>query len=133
MREGQVLIGKNSAPIPHNMNWTGGADNPGNNKIIPAGTQIDIDDLVASPRPIIVSCNIHPWMRAYVRVFNHPYFAVTDADGKFEMKNAPAGKYHIVMWHEGVGWVNGGKNGEAIEIPANGTVEAKGQVKPEEK
>jgi hypothetical protein len=68
-----------------------------------------------------------------VRVFDHPYFAVTDADGKFEIKDAPAGKYNVVMWQEGVGWVNGGKAGKTIEIPAGGTVEVNEKVKPEEK
>jgi hypothetical protein len=132
LREGQVLIGKNSSAIAHNMKWTGGDDNPGDNKLIPAGGQIEIE-LVASLKPVAVECNIHPWMNAWVRVFNHPYFAVTDAEGKFEIKNAPAGKYNIVMWQDGVGWVNGGKNGKAVEIPANGTVEVNEKLKPEEK
>jgi hypothetical protein len=132
LREGQVLIGKNSSQLAHNMKWTGGDDNPGDNKLIPAGGKIDIE-LKASPRPVIVECNIHPWMKGWVRVFNHPYFAVTDADGKFEIKNAPAGKYNIVIWQEGVGWVNGGKTGKTIEIPAGGTVEVNETVKPEEK
>jgi hypothetical protein len=132
LREGQVLIGKNSSPISHNMNWQGGTDNPGDNKIVPAKGQIEIKDLVASPRPIAVACNIHPWMKAWVRVFDHPYFAVTDEAGRFELKNAPAGKYNVVIWHEGVGWVNGGKTGQTIEIPAGGTVEVKEQVKPAE-
>lgn len=132
IRAGQKIIGKNSSPIAHNMKWAGGDENPGDNKLIPAGGKIEIV-LEASKSPVIVECNIHPWMRGWVRVFNHPYFAVTDADGKFEIKNAPAGKYNLVMWQEGVGWVNGGKTGQVIEIPANGTVEVNGKVKPEEK
>jgi hypothetical protein len=133
MREGQKLIGKNSSEdIAHNMKWAGGDDNPGDNKLIPAGGKIEIE-LVASKRPVLVECNIHPWMSAKVRVFSHPYFAVTDADGKFVIKNAPAGKYNLVMWQEGVGWVNGGKNGQEIDIPANGTVEVNEKLKPEEK
>jgi hypothetical protein len=131
IREGQKLIGKNSsADIAHNMKWGDAGANPGDNKLIPAGGKIEID-LVASPRPILVECNIHPWMSAKIRVFPHPYFAVTDADGKFEIKNAPAGKYNIVMWQEGAGWVNGGgKAGKEIEIPANGTVEVNEKLKP---
>jgi len=130
LREGQILIGKNSSPIAHNMKWSGEPDvNDGDNKLIPAGAKIEID-LKASLKPVIVECNIHPWMKGWVRIFNHPYFAVTDADGKFEIKNAPAGKYNLVMWHEGVGWVNGGKMGQAIEIPADKTVEVEEKVKP---
>ncbi len=63
-------------------------------------------------------------MRAWVRVYDHPYHAVTDADGKFELKNAPAGKYNLVIWHEGVGWVNGGKLGKPITIKADGETDA---------
>ncbi len=131
LREGQTLVGKNSSPIAHNMNWTGGNDNPGNNKLIPAGGEIKIDDLVASPSVVSVSCNIHPWMKAWVRVFNHPYYAVTDADGKFEIKNAPAGKYNVVIWQD-MGWVNGGRTGQTITIPDGGTVEVNEKVKPSE-
>ncbi|HEX5271254.1 MAG TPA: hypothetical protein VFW33_12225 [Gemmataceae bacterium] len=134
IREGQTVIGKNSSKeIAHNMKWTGGDDNPGDNKLIPAGGQIKISDLVASKSPIAVECNIHPWMKGWVRVFSHPYFAVTDADGKFEIKNAPAGEYNIVMWQEGIGWVNGGKAGKKITIPAGGTVEVNEKLKPEDK
>ena len=133
LREGQVIVGKNSATFAHNMKWAGGDDNPGDNKLIPAGGQIKVE-LAASPKPVILECNIHPWMKGWVRVFNHPYFAVTDADGKFEIKDAPAGKYNIVMWQEGVGWVNGGgKAGKTIEIPASKTVEVNEKVMPEEK
>jgi hypothetical protein len=59
-------------------------------------------------------------MKAWVRVFDHPYFAITDGDGKFEIKNAPAGDFRLVIWHEGVGWVKGGKTGTPITIKAGG-------------
>jgi hypothetical protein len=52
---------------------------------------------------IPVKCNIHPWMRAYIAVFKHPYFAVSDKDGKFEIKNLPPGTYTIKAWHEKLG------------------------------
>ena len=58
------------------------------------------EPLKAETPPIPFKCDIHPWMKGYVRVFDHPYFAVTDEDGKFEIKNAPAGKWRIVYWHE---------------------------------
>jgi hypothetical protein len=104
LREGQTLIAKNSAPIAHNVNWTGGIANPGNNVIVPPSGQVEIKDLKAARFPVAVSCNIHPWMKGWVRIFDHPYFAVTDADGNFEIKNAPAGAYNLVVWHEGAGY-----------------------------
>jgi len=47
-----------------------------------------------------VLCNVHPWMRALVFVFDHPYFAVTSKTGAFELKNLPPGTYLIEAWHE---------------------------------
>jgi hypothetical protein len=104
MREGQTLIAKNSAPIPHNVHWTGGSKNPGNNVILPPGGKVEITDLVTAAFPVSVKCDIHGWMVANVYVFDHPYFTVTDENGEFEIKNAPAGTYNLVIWQEGIGW-----------------------------
>lgn len=104
MRQGQILLAKNSAPIAHNINWTGGVKNPGNNVIVPPGQEVKIEDLVASNLPVSVKCNIHGWMQGWIRIFDHPYYAVTDADGNYEIKDAPAGDYMLVVWQEGAGW-----------------------------
>ena len=45
-------------------------------------------------------CSLHPEMLAYVIVLQNPYFALTDNAGKFEIKNVPAGKYRLEVWHE---------------------------------
>ncbi|HTB57556.1 MAG TPA: TonB-dependent receptor [Polyangia bacterium] len=42
----------------------------------------------------------HTWMNAWLYVFEHPYFAVTGADGRFELKDVPAGHYTVELWHE---------------------------------
>ena len=52
---------------------------------------------------IEIKCDIHPWMRAYLGVFDHPYFAVSAADGGFTLKNLPPGEYTIEAWHERFG------------------------------
>jgi hypothetical protein len=131
MREGQVLIAKNTAPIPHNVHWAGGTKNPGNNVIIPPAGKVEVKDLVASYLPVSVKCDIHGWMSSWIRVFDHPYYALTDADGKFEIPLAPAGDYQLVVWHEGVGWGPGGKTGQKITIKPGGTTEVdKIEIKP---
>ncbi|MBI3409517.1 MAG: hypothetical protein HY040_14345 [Planctomycetes bacterium] len=120
LREGQILLAKNSAAISHNYKWTGNPTTPNSgNALIVAGGSVKIDKLVADRLPIQVECNIHGWMRGWVRVFDHPYFAVTDANGNFELKNAPAGKYRLMIWHGSGGWLGGakGKNGQVITIP----------------
>jgi Carboxypeptidase regulatory-like domain len=50
--------------------------------------------------PIPVGCDVHPWMRSYIAVLNHPFFAVTKEDGTYEIKGLPAGEYEIEAWHE---------------------------------
>ena len=132
MREGQVLVAKNSARISHNFKWSGGTLNQGNNVLLPPNTEREIDDLKAERSPVSIECNIHPWMRGWVRVFNHPYFAVTDENGAFEFKNAPAGDWQLVVWHGSGGWLGGakGKNGQPITVKAGGTTDLKALAYP---
>jgi plastocyanin len=52
---------------------------------------------------IPVKCNVHPWMRGYIAVFKHPYFAVSDKNGNFELKGLPPGTYTITAWQEKLG------------------------------
>lgn len=57
----------------------------------------------SQPGPYQATCDAgHPWMSAYVVVIEHPYYAVTDANGRFELRDVPPGTYTIKMWHEGV-------------------------------
>jgi hypothetical protein len=123
LRQGQDLVAKNSSPAVHNVNWTGGLKNPGGNVIVPSKNSHTITDLKADRFPVTITCNIHPWMKAYARVYDHPYFAVTDANGKFEIKDAPVGQYRLVVWHEAIGFLGGaaGRNGQPIEIKKGGT------------
>ena len=117
MREGQILLAKNSSPIPHNFKFTTG-NGDGKNFLIPRGGSVPIKGLEADPFPVTVNCNIHGWMKAWVRVFNHPYFAVTDENGAFAMPKAPAGEYQLMIWHGSGGWSGGaaGRNGQPITI-----------------
>jgi carboxypeptidase family protein len=48
-------------------------------------------------------CDVHGWMNAYAGLFDHPYFAVTDENGAFSIKNLPPGTYTIAAWHERLG------------------------------
>jgi hypothetical protein len=122
LQEGQNLIVKNTAPIAHNVNYQGGIKNRGNNVIVPSGGQLNINNLQAEKYPVKLACNIHGWMNGWVRIFDHPYFAVTDADGKFEFKQAPAGNYRLIVWHESLGWLGGakGRDGRPITIKGGG-------------
>ena len=117
MREGQILVGKNSSPIPHNMYVFGHPlKNPAQNPIIPSGGSYEFK-LQTDDWPVTIQCSIHGWMNARVRVFDHPYYAVTDADGNFEIKQAPPGEWRLIVWHDS-GWRGGakGKTGEKITV-----------------
>ena len=49
---------------------------------------------------IPVGCDVHPWMRSYISVVDHPFFAVTNDDGSYEIKNVPPGDYEVEVIHE---------------------------------
>ncbi len=121
IRQGQVLVAKNSSPVTHNIKWTG-AKNMGNVSL-PAGAELPIKGLQAERLPMIIECNIHPWMKGYVGIFSHPYFALTDADGNFEIKDAPAGNYRIVIWNNAYNGGALGRFGQQVTIPAGKTAD----------
>ena len=102
MRAGQVLRVKNSDGVSHNIHPM-----PQNNREWNQQQSPDTPDLEHKfPRPdvmIPVKCNVHSWMRAYIGVVDHPYFAVTGAEGAFHWANVPPGDYTIAVWHEKLG------------------------------
>jgi hypothetical protein len=52
---------------------------------------------------IPVKCNQHPWEKAYVAVFSHPFFAISALNGSYQISGLPPGQYTIVAWHERFG------------------------------
>ncbi len=50
-----------------------------------------------------ITCDAHPWMHAYVYIFDHPYAAVSNDKGEFEIKDIPPGVYNVEAWHEALG------------------------------
>lgn len=115
MRTTQTLVLANSDPVGHSSKIDFFANNPVNPNL-PAGGQMKLAGLVtqAERLPCPVSCGIHGWMRGHVLVQEHPYFAVADANGKFTIKNVPAGEWTFKFWHEKSGYVQevnvGGKD-----------------------
>jgi plastocyanin len=49
--------------------------------------------------PVVIGCSLHPWMRAWVYVVPHPWFAVADAAGRFRIEKVPPGKYTLLLVH----------------------------------
>jgi hypothetical protein len=122
LREGQELRIKNSAPISHSIRWTPHpAVGVGGNVTVPSKGIYTITGLKAQKLPVKLDCGFHSWMGGWVGVFKHPYFAVTDANGKFVIKDAPAGTYRLIVWQEAIGYRGGaaGRNGQKITILAD--------------
>jgi plastocyanin len=65
-----------------------------------------------------VFCDIHSHMNAYILVFSHPFFALTDGDGRYRIDNVPPGTYGIVAWNEGTP-----SDTQAVTVPDGGTAE----------
>lgn len=99
------LIIKNSDPILHNTNLALVLKDKRRtvyNLALPKKDQ-EIKKPVKVTGFNDVKCNAHSWMRGYVYISEHPYVAVTDENGNFEIKDLPPGKYKIRFWHEGFG------------------------------
>lgn len=100
VRVGQSILIKNSDPIGHNTNITTQTD-VNINPLLPAGGELKHKFSRQQGVPVPVSCNIHPWMKAYILPRNDSYVAVTKSDGSFEIANLPAGEeIEFQAWHE---------------------------------
>jgi plastocyanin len=88
-------INHNIHPLPRtNQEW---------NESQPAGSPAIVKRFTRQEVMMPVKCNVHPWMRAFIGVVNHPFFAVTTADGTFKISGIPPGKYTIEAWQERYG------------------------------
>lgn len=63
----------------------------------------EMSEIFGQSEVIQVSCDVHSWMTGWIVVQEHPYFAVTDKDGQFQLTDIPAGKYRLQFWHELLG------------------------------
>jgi plastocyanin len=92
----------NSDRLLHNLH-SASTDNPTFNRTQPKGRTIPI--AFRKPETIRIDCDLHPWMRAWVVVAEHPFYAVTNDRGEFALENVPPGTYTLQVWHESLGVV----------------------------
>ena len=92
----------NNDRLLHNLH-SQSTGNPTFNRTQPKGRAIPIT--FTKPEIIRIDCDLHPWMRAWVVVAEHPFYAVTGASGEFALRNLPAGQYTLNVWQETLGTV----------------------------
>ena len=97
---GQPLALSNADPLRHNVHYTPDRNTSQNFAFETAGQERETSFPVPEETPVTMKCDIHPWMTAYVGVFAHPFYAVTDLDGTYAIDRVPAGEYELVAWHE---------------------------------
>lgn len=75
-----------------------------------------------------LGCDIHPWMTGFIHVVKHPYHAVTDTDGQFELTDVPVGTHQIRLWHE-AWWTEAGKVADPIVVTESVTIRGGGTTR----
>jgi hypothetical protein len=118
----QNLHVTNSDPTQHNIHPTPSKGNEEWNQTQPSGAAPIERSFTNAEVVIPVKCNQHPWMKSYIGVLKHPFFAVSAADGTFTIKGVPPGSYTIAAWHEGGG--KGTETTQKITVGAKGNVTA---------
>lgn len=118
LQRGQVLEVRNGDPTLHNVH-----------ALSTKGNTFNVSQVVGRPpftvamaheeKMLLVTCDVHRWMNVYVAVVDHPYFAVTGPAGTFEIRDVPAGRRVVQVWHERYGPLTA-----TVDVPAGGTVAA---------
>ncbi len=102
LRAGQMLTILNDDDTLHNVNVQPN-ENSAFNQAQPLAGMIIEKVFDNAEIGIPARCDVHPWMSAFINVFDHPYFAVSGTDGSFAIANLPPGDYVIEAWHETLG------------------------------
>lgn len=104
--------------------------NPPINIVIPIGGQWRQSYASSERLPARVSCSLHPWESGWLLVKDHPYVAVSNADGQFSIQDLPPGKWTFQFWHEQAGYVTEVKHQGKLAVWKRGRVEL--EIKPGE-
>jgi plastocyanin len=103
----------NSDRLLHNVR-SDGKENPPFNRAQPHARTISM--VFRSPEVLRVDCDLHSWMRGWVVVTEHPYYALTNEEGQFVLNNVPPGKYTLQVWQETLGTAS-----QEVTVASGGT------------
>lgn len=112
LRTDQSVVVKSGDGCQHNTH-TYPIRNQSHNLLLTPNNRVGITSTYPEPEllPIQIQCDIHPWMKAYWLILDHPYTAITDQQGKFTIKDLPAGEHEFRVWHERTGYIKKGFRG----------------------
>ena len=99
MMVGQELLIKNSDATLHNIHGMP-TINSEFNFAMPKVVKEKAIKMDKPEHAIYIKCDVHPWMKSYLSIFAHPYFAVTDDTGHYQIDNIPPGTYEVIAWQE---------------------------------
>jgi plastocyanin len=104
IQTGQKLVVKNSDSCVHNVHSTPTVAGNNEHNDVQMSGGADLTYTFAKPEMFLkFKCDVHPWMFAWISVFDSPYFSVSDKNGKFVIKNVPPGKYTVAANHRKLG------------------------------
>lgn len=103
MRLGEKLVVKNSDLKLHIVHAYFEKRTVFNLSLPFRGQRLEVTQRLTQPGLLQVNCDTHNWMRAYIHVFDHPFFSVTDERGNFSIADLPPGRYILKAWHEEAG------------------------------
>ncbi len=112
---GQTLEVVNEDPTLHNVHTLSSANAAFN--IAQPKQGMKLDRTFTRAETFKVKCEVHPWMSAYIGVFDTPYYFVTGEDGSFTLKGLPPGEYVLEAWHERYG-----TRTVTVKVPAKGVI-----------
>ena len=105
----------NEDPIMHNTHIRHGKRTFVNVAQVPGGRTFK--KRIKRPGLLKARCDKHEFMEAYILVFDHPYYSVTDTTGHFRISSVPSGKQELTIWHETLGTLH-----TKVEVPEHGEV-----------
>ncbi len=117
---------RNEDPVAHNVHFMAKKNREHNFTIPKKGMQMSV--VMEAEDPIEIKSDRCPWMGAWILVFDHPYFVITEEPGTFKFDGVPAGKYVLEAWHETFG-----KQTATVEVAAGETKEVDFTYEPDKK
>ena len=98
IQHGQAVKFENNDTVNHSVMATSIVAQNQLNSVAGPGQPI-VHTFAPQKRPIMIGCSLHPWMRGWIYVADHPWFAVSDSQGSFRIDNVPPGKHTLYILH----------------------------------